>query len=114
MVVWSRKRGESIVFRDDIVVTVTEIRDPKVTIKVRAPATVAIAGRPGEGREPLTFTLERDQTVEFSEGGMTVKLVEVRGEKCRLGLDAEREISIHRLEVYEAIGERAPYQDPSS
>ena len=51
MLVLSRKKNESIVIRDDIVVTV----------------------------------------------------VEVRGEKVRLGIDAPREVTVHRREIYEAI-----------
>ena len=51
MLVLSRKKNESIIIRDDIVVTV----------------------------------------------------VEVRGDKVRLGIDAPQDIPVHRQEVYEAI-----------
>lgn len=53
MLVLSRKKNESIVIRDDIVITV----------------------------------------------------VEVRGDKVRLGIDAPKEVTVHRREVYEAIKE---------
>ena len=51
MLVLSRKKNESIVIRDDIVITV----------------------------------------------------VEVRGDKVRLGIDAPKEVPVHRREVYDAI-----------
>lgn len=51
MLVLSRKKNESIIIRDDIVVTV----------------------------------------------------VEVRGDKVRLGIEAPREVAVHRREIYEAI-----------
>ena len=53
MLVLSRKKNESIVIRDDIVITV----------------------------------------------------VEVRGDKVRLGIEAPNEVSVHRREVYEKIKE---------
>ncbi len=53
MLVLSRKKNESIIIRDDIVVTV----------------------------------------------------IEVRGDKVRLGIDAPREVAVHRQEIYEAIKE---------
>jgi carbon storage regulator len=35
--------------------------------------------------------------------GITIKIVAVEGEQVKLGIDAPRDISIHRQEVYEAI-----------
>lgn len=32
-----------------------------------------------------------------------ITIVEVRGEKVKIGIDAPRDISVHRLEVAEAI-----------
>lgn len=34
---------------------------------------------------------------------VTVMVVEVRGDKVRLGIDAPKEVSVHRREVYDAI-----------
>ena len=56
MLVLSRKKNESIVIRDDIVITV----------------------------------------------------VEVRGDKVRLGIEAPKEVPVHRHEVYEKIKESEP------
>lgn len=34
---------------------------------------------------------------------ITVVVIEIRGDKVRLGIDAPKDITIHRQEVYEAI-----------
>ena len=34
---------------------------------------------------------------------VVVTVVEIRGDKVRLGFDAPKEVSVHRREVYEAI-----------
>ena len=45
MLVLTRKKNESIVIRDDIVVTVVEIRHDRVRLGIEAPKTVAIHRR---------------------------------------------------------------------
>lgn len=59
MLVLSRKKNESIMIRDDIVVTV----------------------------------------------------VDVRGDKVRLGIEAPKEVTVHRREVYDAIKKAAQQQE---
>ena len=34
---------------------------------------------------------------------ITITIVEIRGDKVRLGVDAPRDASVHRREIYEAI-----------
>jgi len=34
---------------------------------------------------------------------ITIVVVEIRGDKVRLGIEAPKEVPVHRLEVYEAI-----------
>ncbi len=45
MLVLSRKRDESIVIRDDIVITVVEVRDDKVRLGIEAPREVPVHRR---------------------------------------------------------------------
>jgi carbon storage regulator len=42
MLVLSRKKGESIVVRDDIIVTVVDLRNGKVRLGIEAPREVAV------------------------------------------------------------------------
>jgi carbon storage regulator len=44
----------------------------------------------------------RDQTIMIGED-IEVTVVDIRGDKVRLGISAPREISVHRKEVWEAI-----------
>ena len=62
MLVLSRKKNESVIIRDDIVVTV----------------------------------------------------VEIRGDKVRLGIEAPKEVTVHRREVYEKIKESGRDKDSPS
>ena len=41
--------------------------------------------------------------IEDDGDDVEVTIVDVRGDKVRLGITAPREISVHRREVYEAI-----------
>lgn len=38
---------------------------------------------------------------------ITVTVVEIRGDKVRLGIDAPKDVTVHRREVYEAIQNQA-------
>ena len=45
--------------------------------------------------------------------GITLMVIEIRGDKVRLGIEAPRDVTVHREEVYDAIRrEAAP--DPKS
>ena len=50
------------------------------------------------------LVLSRKRNEEIIIGDViTISVVEVRGDKVRLGIEAPREVSIHRSEVYDAI-----------
>lgn len=50
----------------------------------------------------LVLSRQRDQSIIIGEN-IVVTVVDVRGDKVRLGIDAPTEIPVHRREVYEAI-----------
>ena len=50
----------------------------------------------------LVLSRQRDQSIIIGDK-IVVTVVDVRGDKVRLGIDAPTEIPVHRREVYEAI-----------
>jgi len=50
----------------------------------------------------LVLSRKKNESIVI-DGEVTITVVEVRGDKVRLGIEAPREIPIHRSEIYEAI-----------
>ena len=50
----------------------------------------------------LVLSRQRDETIMIGDD-VEVTVVDIRGEKVRLGITAPREVSVHRKEVYDAI-----------
>lgn len=49
----------------------------------------------------LVLSRQRDETIMI--GDIEVTVVDIRGDKVRLGITAPQEVPVHRKEVYEAI-----------
>ena len=52
----------------------------------------------------LVLSRQRDETIMIGDD-IEITVVDIRGEKVRLGVEAPKEILVHRLEVYDAIQE---------
>ena len=50
----------------------------------------------------LVLSRQRDETIMIGDD-IEVTVVDIRGDKVRLGINAPKEISVHRTEVYDAI-----------
>lgn len=50
----------------------------------------------------LVLSRQRDQSIIIGDN-IVITIVDVRGDKVKLGIEAPREIPVHRQEVYEAI-----------
>jgi carbon storage regulator len=62
----------------------------------------------------LVLSRQRDESIIIGDN-ITVTIVDIRGEKVRLGIDAPTEIPVHRHEIHEAIQRenlRASQLDP--
>ena len=60
------------------------------------------------------MVLSRKMNEEIIIGdNIEIMVVEIRGDKVRLGIDAPKEISVHRREVYEAIKRQEAEQEQS-
>lgn len=45
---------------------------------------------------------------------IVIMVVDIRGDKVRLGIDAPKEVPVHRREIYDAIHrQQAPVEEPS-
>src|SRR6267143_4260130 len=55
-----------------------------------------------EGARMLVLSRQRDETIMIGDD-IEVTVVDIRGDKVRLGINAPKEISVHRKEVYDAI-----------
>jgi carbon storage regulator len=50
----------------------------------------------------LVLSRHRDESIRIGED-ITVTVIDVRGDKVRLGIEAPSDIPVHRQEVYDAI-----------
>lgn len=50
----------------------------------------------------LVLSRQRDESIIIGDN-IVITIVDIRGDKVRLGIEAPKEIPVHREEVYEAI-----------
>lgn len=51
----------------------------------------------------LVLSRKKNEAIVIGDRLVTVVLVEIRGDKVRLGFEAPQHVAIHRQEVYDAI-----------
>ncbi len=66
----------------------------------------------------LCLSRKKNESIICGEGDdqITIVVIEIRGDKVRLGVEAGKHISVHRNEVYDAIQReqsRKPAADPT-
>lgn len=50
----------------------------------------------------LVLSRQRDQTIMIGDE-VEITVVDIRGDKVRLGINAPRQVQVHRKEIYSAI-----------
>ena len=50
----------------------------------------------------LVLSRQRDEAIVIGDD-IEITIVDIRGDKVRLGINAPRQVKVHRKEVYEAI-----------
>jgi carbon storage regulator len=54
----------------------------------------------------LVLSRKKNESIIISDD-ITVTVIEIRGDKVRLGIEAPKHVTVHRREVYEAIQSQA-------
>jgi carbon storage regulator len=54
----------------------------------------------------LVLSRKKMEKIVIGDGLITLTIAEIRGDKVRIAIDAPRDISIHRHEVFAAIARR--------
>jgi carbon storage regulator len=123
MLVLSRKKNESLMIGEKIEVIVVEIRGDKVRLGIRYPVELpvhreevyeAIGKTPAQNGPVnveqwgpmssgmLVLSRKKNESIVIADV-IKVVVVEIRGDKVRLGIECPKELPPHRREVYDAI-----------
>jgi len=99
MLVISREINESLMIGHDLEVEVVKIRGSSANLRV---TRRLVGGRISE--DLFSDWLQKDRPLDLGNG-ICCAVVDIRSNptKVRLGIEAPREISVHRKEVYDAI-----------
>lgn len=60
----------------------------------------------------LVLSRKKDESIVINND-ITIVVVEIRGDKVRLGVEAPKEVPVHRREVYDAIARGEPSDVPT-
>ncbi len=127
MLVITRRKNESIVIDESLTVVVLDVRVDKVRLGISCPSELPVYMREtlqsGEIGSFLSYGGDTSSMKVFSRkkneslcigSDITIMVVEIRGDKVRLGIEYPKEIIVHRKEVYDAIKglEQKPAQSP--
>ena len=58
----------------------------------------------------LVLSRKKDESIVINND-ITIVVVEIRGDKVRLGVEAPKEVPVHRREVFDAIARGEPVSD---
>ena len=74
---------------------------------------LAVSESHGTTHKMLVLSRKRDQQVVICEN-IVVTVVDIRGDKVRLGIDAPVDIPVHRQEVFDALQRKEKQQADES
>lgn len=61
----------------------------------------------------LVLSRKKNESIIINDN-ITVTVIEIRGDKVRLGIEAPKDVTVHRREVYEAIQNQSRSSDPGA
>lgn len=59
----------------------------------------------------LVLSRKKNESIVIGSD-ITIVIVEIRGDKVRLGIEAPKDVSVHRREVYDAIQKQLAKTEP--
>lgn len=60
----------------------------------------------------LVLSRKKNESVVINDN-ITIVIVEIRGDKVRLGIEAPKDVPVHRKEIYDAIHQMQAAEDES-
>jgi len=60
----------------------------------------------------LVLSRKKNESIRIGDN-ITLVVVEIRGDKVRLGIEAPKDVPVHRQEVYDAIRRSTPDDAPT-
>ena len=60
----------------------------------------------------LVLSRKKDEKIVIGDR-ITIMVIDIRGDKVRLGIEAPRDVTVHRQEVYEAIRREQGHESSS-
>ena len=61
----------------------------------------------------LVLSRKKNESIVINND-ITIVVVEIRGDKVRLGIEAPKEVPVHRREVYDAIRRNVTGEEPEA
>jgi len=58
----------------------------------------------------LVLSRKKNESIIINDN-ITVTVIEIRGDKVRLGIEAPKDVTVHRREVYDAIQSQSQARD---
>ena len=58
----------------------------------------------------LVLSRKKNESVVVNDN-ITIVVVEIRGDKVRLGIEAPKDVPVHRKEIFDAIQQSAPQSE---
>jgi carbon storage regulator len=65
------------------------------------------------GEAMLVLSRKKNESIIINDN-ITVTIIEIRGDKVRLGIEAPKDVSVHRREVYDAIQNQSKARENGS
>jgi len=105
----SRLKDEAIMLGDDIEITIIDIRGDYVRLGLHVTQTISVRMKESSDtikknnkQGLLVIRCKKNESVMIGDD-IEVIIVDVRGDKARIGLVAPKPVPVHRKEIYDAI-----------